>query len=257
MKLAITGKGGVGKTTLASTLARLYADEGRPVLAADVDPDANLGLALGMSQEEVDSIVPISKMRTLVEERTGANEANKFFKLNPFVSDIPEKYAHEVNGVKLLVMGTVDVGGSGCVCPEHVMLKAILSSLIFRKDDVVIMDMEAGLEHLGRGTTESMDEFIVVIEPGARSVQTYKNVKRLAKDLGVAQVKVVANKVRNEEDEEFIRSKIPAEDLLGMIHYNTEVIDADRQGKSPYDFSQTVTAEITKIKEKIDQNSNL
>ena len=102
MKLAITGKGGVGKTTLASTLARLYADEGRPVLAADVDPDANLGLALGMSQEEVDSIVPISKMRTLVEERTGANEANKFFKLNPFVSDIPEKYAHEVNGVKLL-----------------------------------------------------------------------------------------------------------------------------------------------------------
>ena len=128
MKLAITGKGGVGKTTLASTLARLYADEGRPVLAADVDPDANLGLALGMSQEEVDSIVPISKMRTLVEERTGANEANKFFKLNPFVSDIPEKYAHEVNGVKLLVMGTVDVGGSGCVCPEHVMLKALLSA---------------------------------------------------------------------------------------------------------------------------------
>ena len=152
MKLAITGKGGVGKTTLASTLARLYADEGRPVLAADVDPDANLGLALGMSQEEVDSIVPISKMRTLVEERTGANEANKFFKLNPFVSDIPEKYAHEVNGVKLLVMGTVDTGGSGCVCPEHVMLKALLSALTYRKDDVVIMDMEAGLEHLGRGT---------------------------------------------------------------------------------------------------------
>lgn len=134
MKLAITGKGGVGKTTLASTLARLYADEGRPVLAADVDPDANLGLALGMSQEEVDSIVPISKMRTLVEERTGANEANKFFKLNPFVSDIPEKYAHEVNGVKLLVMGTVDTGGSGCVCPEHVMLKALLSALTYRKE---------------------------------------------------------------------------------------------------------------------------
>ena len=105
-----------------------------------------------MSQEEVDSIVPISKMRTLVEERTGANEANKFFKLNPFVSDIPDKYAHEVNGVKLLVMGTVDIGGSGCVCPEHVMLKALLSALTYRKDDVVIMDMEAGLEHLGRGT---------------------------------------------------------------------------------------------------------
>ena len=257
MKVAITGKGGVGKTTLSSTLARLYAAEGRPVLAADVDPDANLGLALGLSQEEVDAIVPISKMRTLVEERTGANEANKFFKLNPYVADIPEKYAKDVGGVKLLVMGTVDVGGSGCVCPEHVMLKAILSSRTYRKDDVVILDMEAGLEHLGRGTTESMDEFIVVIEPGARSVQTYKNVKRLAKDLGVSQVKVVANKVRNPEDEEFIRSKIPAEDLLGMIHYNTEVIDADRQGKSPYDFSETVTAEIRKIKDKIDQNSIL
>ena len=117
--------------------------------------------------------------------------------------------------------------------------------------------VEAGLEHLGRGTTEGVDAFIVVIEPGARSVQTYKNVKRLASDLGVAQVKVVANKVRNTEDEEFIRSRIPAEDLLGILHYNTEVIDADRQGKSPYDFSKTVTAEIAKIKEKIDQNSSL
>ena len=137
------------------------------------------------------------------------------------------------------------------------MLKREINNLLIHRDDVVIMDMEAGLEHLGRGTTESMDEFIVVIEPGARSVQTYKNVKRLAKDLGVSQVKVVANKVRNPEDEEFIRSKIPAEDLLGMIHYNTEVIDADRQGKSPYDFSETVTAEIRKIKDKIDQNSIL
>ena len=145
MKVAITGKGGVGKTTLSSTLARLYADEGRTVLAADVDPDANLGLALGLTQEEVDEIVPISKMRTLVEERTGANAANKFFKLNPQVSDIPDTFSKEINGVKLLVMGTVDVGGSGCVCPEHVMLKSILSALTYRKNDVVIMDMEAGL----------------------------------------------------------------------------------------------------------------
>ena len=254
MKVAITGKGGVGKTTLSSTLARLYADEGRTVLAADVDPDANLGLALGLSQEEVDAIVPISKMRDLVEERTGANAANKFFKLNPYVADIPDTFSKDINGVKLLVMGTVDLGGSGCVCPEHVMLKAILSSLTYRKNDVVIMDMEAGLEHLGRGTAANMDQLIVVIEPGARSVQTYRNVKRLAADLHIKKVRVVANKVRDEKDEEFVRNNIPSEDLLGMIHYNTEIMDADRQGKSPYDFSPAAIEEIRKIKTILDRD---
>ena len=253
MKIAVTGKGGVGKTTFAATLARLYADEGKNVLAADVDPDANLGLALGFDEETLDSIVPITKMRKLIEERTGAGEDNQFYTLNPKVSDIPDTYSKEVNGVKLLVLGTVETGGGGCVCPEHVMLRRIINNLVLHRDDVVIMDIEAGLEHLGRGTTESMDQFIVVIEPGARSVQTYKNVKRLADDLGVKQVRVVANKVRNAEDEEFVRSRIPAEDLLGFIHYNTEVMDADRQGKSTYDFSNTVKEEITQIKNIIDQ----
>ena len=254
MKLAITGKGGVGKTTLASTLARLYADEGRTVLAADVDPDANFWLALCLRQEEVDAIVSISKMRTLVEERTGANAANKFFKLNPYVADIPDTFSKEVNGVKLLVMGTVDVGGSGCVCPEHVMLKAILSALTYGNNDVVIMDMEAGLEHLGRGTAANMDQFIVVIEPGARSVQTYHNVKRLAKDLGVTRVRVVANKIRDGKDEDFVKASIPQEDLLGFIHYNTDIMDADRQGKSPYDFSPAAIEEIRKIKAILDRD---
>ena len=252
MKVAITGKGGVGKTTLSSTLARLYASEGRTVLAADVDPDANLGLALGFTEEEVNSIVPISKMRKLVEERTGANSLNKFFKLNPQVSDIPDTYAKEINGVKLLVMGTVETGGSGCVCPEHVMLKAILSYLVFRKDDVVIMDMEAGLEHLARGTASMMDQFIVVIEPGDRSIQTYEKVKQMARDIGVTRVRVVANKVRDEEDEAFLRSRIPEEDWLGMIHYNAEIIDADRRGVSPYDVSAKAVEEIQAIKDRID-----
>lgn len=256
MKIAITGKGGVGKTTFAATLARMYADEGRPVLAADADPDANLGLALGFTEEELDSIVPISKMRKLVEERTGADEFNKIFRMNPKVDDIPDKFAKTCNGVKLLVLGTVETGGSGCVCPEHVMLKRIINHLMLRSNDVVVLDMEAGLEHLGRGTTSGVDEFVVVIEPGARSVQTYKNVKRLANDLGVKQVRVVANKVRSADDEEYIRSKIPADDLLGFIHYNSEVIDADRQGRSPYDFSQTLIDEIRSIKDKIDQSNN-
>ena len=256
MKVAITGKGGVGKTTLSSTLARLYADEGRTVLAADVDPDANLGLALGLSQEEVDQIIPISRMKDLAKERTGASDDNKFYKLNPSVADIPEKFAKTINGVKLLVMGTVDLGGSGCVCPEHVMLKSILSALTYRKNDVVVMDMEAGLEHLGRGTAANMDQFIVVIEPGSRSVQTYHNVKRLANDLGVKRVRVVANKIRDEQDEQFVRNAIPAEDLLGCIHYNPEIMDADRNGKSPYDFSPTAIEEIRQIKAILDRDES-
>ena len=151
MKIAVTGKGGVGKTTVSSILARLYADEGHNVLAADVDPDANLGLALGFSMDELDAITPISKMKDLANERTGADETGmgKFFKINPKVDDIPDIYAKEKNGVKLLVLGTVDVAGGGCVCPEHVILKRLISHLVLQRDDVVILDMEAGLEHFG------------------------------------------------------------------------------------------------------------
>ena len=115
------------------------------------------------------------------------------------------------------------------------------------------MDMEAGLEHLGRGTASMMDQFIVVIEPGARSIQTYEKVKQLAADLGITKVSVVANKVRTEEDREFIRSRIPAENLLGFLSYNPEVIDADRRGLSPYDVSPTAVEEIRAIKARIDQ----
>ncbi len=251
MKIAISGKGGVGKTTFAATLARLYAAEGRQVLAADADPDANLGLALGFPQEILDEIVPIGSMKRMAAERTGANASNTFLKLNPRVDDIPEKYGREYKGVRLLVMGTVDSAGSGCVCPENVILKCLINNMILSRDDVVILDMEAGLEHLGRGTTSGVDQFIVVIEPGARSVQTYRSVRRLAAQLGVKRVGVVANKLRNSEDEAFIRQEIPPEDLLGVIHYDSQVIDADRGGRSPYDCSPAATEEIRKIKERL------
>ena len=255
MKIAVTGKGGVGKTTVSSVLARLYAAEGRKVLAADVDPDANLGIALGFSSEEVEALTPISEMSELIAERTGSTKETygKFFKINPRVDDIPDRFSIEKHGVKLLVMGTVETGGSGCVCPENVVLKRVISNLVLARDEVVILDMEAGLEHLGRGTTEGMDQFIVVIEPGARSVQTYRNVKRLAADLGVKQVHVVANKVRDEKDEEFVKSHIPEEDLLGFIHYDTQIMDADRQGCSPYDYCESAVEEIRRIKETIDK----
>ena len=252
MKIAITGKGGVGKTTFAAVIARLYSDEGKNVLCADVDPDANLGLALGFTEEELEGITPISEMKELVRERTAADEFNKFFKINPKVDDLPDKLSVEKNGVKLLVMGTIKTGGSGCVCPEHVMIKRLLSHMIVARDEVVVLDMEAGLEHLARGTTDFVDCFIVVIEPGARSVQTYHSVKRLAADLGVSQVLVVANKVRDEQDEAFIKENIPEEDLLGTIHYDTGVSEADRLGKSPYEIAEKTVKEIHGIKEKMD-----
>lgn len=254
MKIAVTGKGGVGKTTVSAVLARLYADEGHKVLAADVDPDANLGAALGFTEEELRDITPISKMRKLIAERTGtgAETYGKFFKINPKVDDIPDMLAKEKNGVKLLVLGTVETGGSGCVCPEHVVMKRVISHLIIQREDVVIMDMEAGLEHLGRGTTDMMDQFIVVIEPGYRSVQTYQHIVKLAADLGIRTVRVVANKVRTPEDEAFVRANIPEEALLGIVHYSDDVSEADRAGRSPYEYSDETVAEIRKIKDRID-----
>ncbi len=256
MKIAVTGKGGVGKTTFAAVLARLYADEGRSVLCADVDPDANLGLALGFSEEDLEQITPISEMKEMIRQRTNADEFERFFKINPKVDDRPDLLAREVNGVKFLVMGTIKTGGAGCVCPEHVLIKRLLSHLIVGRDDVVIMDMEAGLEHLARGTTDFVDRFIVVVEPGQRSVQTYHSVKRLAADLGVKQVNVVANKIRDEADERFIREMIPAEDLLGMIHYSDLVADADRKCESPYDIANDAVDEIRGIKEIIDRTAS-
>jgi CO dehydrogenase maturation factor len=254
MKIAVSGKGGVGKTTFAAVLARLYAAEGRTVLCADADPDANLGLALGFTEEEVEAIVPIAEMNELIAERTGSTKENygKFFKINPKVDDIPDRFAAEKNGVKLLVMGSVESGGSGCVCPENVMLKRVVSNLVISRDEVVILDMEAGLEHLGRGTADFVDRFIVVIEPGARSVQTYRKIVRLAADLGVKNVSVVANKVRSEEDEDYLRARIPGTELLGVIHYSAEIIDADRLAISPYDTSAGAVEEIRAIKQRID-----
>jgi CO dehydrogenase maturation factor len=252
MNIAITGKGGVGKTTFSSLLARLYAEEHKKVIAVDADPDANLGLALGFSKEELLSVMPISKLDELINERTGYDASTKFFKINPKVDDIPDRFSIEKNGVKLLVMGTVETGGGGCVCPAHVLLKRLLTHLIMGgREETIIMDMEAGLEHLGRGTAGMMDAFFVVIEPGERSVQTYHNIKTLAADLGVKKLGVLANKIRGKEDEDFIKSRIPPEELLGFLTYNNEVINADRMGISPFEAG-SVREEISKVKARVD-----
>src|SRR4030042_538468 len=196
MKLAIAGKGGVGKTTLASLLAGVYSAEGKVVIASDADPDANLAMALGIPREEAQRITPIAELKDLIEERTGARPGGMggFFKLNPKVDDIPERFSARKDNIRLLVMGSVKAGGGGCVCPESVLLKGLLSHLLLGRSEVVIMDMEAGLEHLGRGTAQGVDAFIIVVEPGKRSLQRAEAVQRLAKDLGVGQCYVVGSK---------------------------------------------------------------
>ncbi|MGL6106714.1 nucleotide-binding protein [Romboutsia sp.] len=259
MKIAITGKGGVGKTTFSSILSRMFAEDGYRVVAVDADPDANLALALGFPKEVYDSIVPISEMKNFVADRTAASVGSfgKMFKMNPKVDDIPENLCKEYNGVRLLTLGTVDTGGSGCVCPEHVLLKRLCSHLILQNKDVVVMDMEAGIEHLGRGTAEGVDAFIVVVEPGERSLQTYRKVKKLGNDIGVKKVYVVGNKIRNKEDEEFINSNLEDGDSLGFIYYNQDVINSDRSNQSPYDTSEETKLQIKSIKDKLMSLQNL
>ncbi len=237
MKIAITGKGGVGKTTIAASLSRYYADKGYNVLAVDADPDANLGLGLGMSEEMIAEITPISEMRDLAEERTNHKQGTygSLFTMNPEVSDIPEKFSREYNGVKLLTMGTVDFGGGGCVCPEHVLLKMLMTHLVLFQKDVVVMDMEAGIEHLGRGTASAVDAFIVVVEPGIRSVQTYERIKKLSADIGVKHVYAIGNKVRSEDDRAFLMERIPEDALIGLMDFRDVISASDRTNRSPYD----------------------
>ena len=252
MKIAISGKGGVGKTTLAAILAHLYALEGKKVLAIDADPDANLAQALGFSEELQARIAPVSEMKELIEERTGAKpgEMGGIFKLNPKVDDIPERFARSFRGVKLLVMGGVKRGGSGCVCPESVLLKNLMGGLLVSDEEVLIMDMEAGIEHLGRGTAKDVDRFIVVIEPSRHSIETAKRIKDLASDIGVEEILVVANKVRGEKDKEFLRKALSGFKLLGFISYNEALIEADLQGRPALDDDKS-KEEVEKIKESL------
>lgn len=257
MKIAITGKGGVGKTTLASLLSHLYAAGGKRVIAVDADPDANLASALGVSKEEFKKIRPIADMPELIEERTGAKIGSMggIFKLNPKVDDLPEGIGYHLNeGITLLIMGKSKAAASGCYCPENVLLRRLLKHLVIERSEVVIVDMEAGIEHLTRGTAESVDAFIVVVEPGQRSIQTAGTVREMAKGLGVRKVFVVANKVRGPEDLDFIKENIGDMELIGSISFNHSIMEADIKGASPYNYSPETVNEVRNLKEKIEKN---
>jgi len=235
VKLAISGKGGVGKTTLSANLARLWAAEGRRVIAIDADPDANLAAALGADVAAAEACVPLSELDDLIEERTGARPgAGGMFRLNPDVSDVVESCGVDVAGVTLLRMGTVERGGAGCMCSEGVFLKAFVDHLLLQRDEMAILDMEAGIEHLGRGTAKAVDAFVVVVEPGMRSIQTAHVVHRLAADIGVREVVAVANRVRGDDDLEFLRRELGDVVLLGALPDSDAVRRADREGRSAF-----------------------
>lgn len=237
MKIAISGKGGVGKTTLAALLAQVYADAGRNVLAVDGDPSPCLAGALGFPVEAREQLHPISEMDELILERTGAKPGTTggFFTLNPRVDDIPDRFSVEFRDVRLLEMGAVDIGGSGCICPESAMLKTLFTHLLFRKDDVLILDMYAGVEHLGRATVDFVDALIIVAEPTRRSLGTAAQIKRLAEDIGLTRMWLVGNKVRDEAESAFLLAETPGLPVLGFLPADMGVQEADRLGIPVYD----------------------
>jgi CO dehydrogenase maturation factor len=238
MKLAITGKGGTGKTTIAGLLAHYFNDDGYRVLAVDADPDANLASALGIPAEKLSSIVPISEQRQLIKERTGASpgQFGQLFKMNPTVEDIPERFCLDYRGIRLLVMGAVRKGGSGCACPENVLLRSLLSEIILNRDEVVIVDMEAGIEHLGRATARAVDKMLIVVEPGARSISTARAIIKLAKDIGVHFFGIIGNKIQDEKQKEWISQKFAKDRILGMISYHELIRESDMRQQPLLEF---------------------
>ena len=247
MKLAISGKGGVGKTFLTVLLAKEYANNGFSVLAIDADPDTNLASALGFPNP--DEIMPISEMKELIEERTGVKpgQPGSMFKLNPKVDDIPEKYAQKMDGIRLMVMGKVKRGGSGCYCSENTLLQALMAHLLVSRNEIVLLDMAAGIEHLGRATAKAVDIFIVVVEPGKKSIETALRIKRLAQDIGVTRIVVVGNKIRNHADKEYIINSLQGIEIFGFIPYDTAIIDAEISNIVPSEASHAVNREVHNI----------
>ena len=234
MKLAISGKGGTGKSTLAAALSLLMVGKGWRVVAVDADPDGNLAAALGASPREANRIVPISKQKELVEERTGAKvkQYGQMFKLNPEVSDIAEGYGTNLKGVTLLVLGAIEAGGSGCACPESVLIRALVSELVLQRKDAVVMDMEAGIEHLGRATARGVDTLLVMVEPSQRAIESAHRVARLGAEIGLRDIRYVANKVATHADEQYIRTALPGRDIVGVIPWSEEIRLAERAGRS-------------------------
>lgn len=253
LKLAVGGKGGVGKTTITSLIARSIAalNKETKVIAIDADPVANLAAGLGI--DESTPITPVSELSDLIAERTGAQPGTMggFFTLNPKVDDIPDRFSIEKDGVKLLVMGTVQQGGSGCICPESTILKALMNHLVLARNEVVVMDMEAGIEHLGRATSGSVDALLVVVNPGKRSRVAADKIRKLGTDIGIKNIVVLGNRVRSDEDKRLIRESMPDYEILGFIPEMEEIVASDREGTRPFDDISRIPDELKEITKKL------
>lgn len=251
MKIAITGKGGSGKTTLAAGLSLLFSQQGKHVIAVDCDPDMNLGFSLNFTQLE--KITPIVEMKSLIAERTEAtsDQAAGYFKLNPKVDDIPEKFCPEQNNIRLIVMGKVNKAGGGCLCPENAFVKRLISHLVTSPGEVVILDMVAGSEHLGRGTAESVDTFLIVTEPTQMGINTALNIKSLAKDLGIKQIFFVGNKINGQQDLNFLKDNLK-ENLIGLISFNQNLSAA----RGSFKFDKNLKEEFQGIYNRLNGGNN-
>lgn len=249
MKIAISGKGGVGKTTLAGVMARILAKRGRKVLAIDADPDSNLASAIGLPKEALAKLLPIASMTSMIEERTGAKKGTfgSVLKLNPKVDDLPDEMGVNYEGIRLLLLGCIPQGGGGCFCPENVLLKNLVRHLLVKREEALIIDMEAGLEHLGRGSTGQVDALIIVVEPGQRAMNTARQIKKLGEDLKIKNMMIVGNKVNSEEDRRLIEEELSDFPVLGYMSFNPKILQADKEGKSPFDIDEKIKEEVNTI----------
>ena len=227
----------MGKSTLAGVLAHLARRDGHRVLAVDADPDANLAAALGIPDDERRQIIPIAARTELIEERTGAKlkEFGQIFKLNPDISDVADRFGYDFGGIHVLVLGAIEAGGSGCACPENVFLRNLLTHIVLRRDEFVIMDMEAGIEHLGRGTARGVDMMVVVAEPTLQSVDTCLTITRLAEQIGVHCFGYAGNKIISPDDERYLLERLPRDRILGFIPHSPQVGLAHREGTSLFE----------------------
>jgi CO dehydrogenase maturation factor len=231
---------------------------GHQVLAVDADPSPCLAGALGFPPELRAQLHPIAEMDVLIEERTGAKPGTVggFFTLNPRVDDIPERFSVLHRGVRLLEMGSVELGGSGCICPESAMLKTLFTHLLFRKDDILLLDMYAGVEHLGRATVDFVDAMLVVVEPTRRSLATAAQIKKLANDIGLMRLYLVGNKVRSHEEVEFLEAETPDLPVLGYLPADMKVQEADRLGIPVYDHVESLKVATQQISGTLNELTN-